>query len=185
MLAIVDLNTDSLYDALESLQTVLLPWLESRPPSLSEADAEREYVKMALQVIDQYDPELDEAKRTYYVYQLVAVLNQLAQSPNLQNMVSALRAESSQHQSQTNLVVETSEPYQRAFAEAVAKALGSSAANVYLDNQLVEAIAASIALFSETTSYVRAGRLPDLPKGQPLRERPQARYDVSPQPSER
>lgn len=182
MLAIIDLNTDTLHDALESLDTVLIPWLESREPSLSEEDLEREYVKMALQVINQHDPDLDEAKRTYYVYQLVAILKQLAQSPNLQNMVSALRAESRRQQSQTDFVVETAEPYLRAVAEAIGSF--QEAVNPYVLNKAVAMALASVASVYETTSYVRTGRLPDLPKGQPLRERPQVQYDVSPQPTD-
>ena len=169
MLAIVDLNTDTLHDALESLDTVLIPWLESREPSLSEEDLEREYVRMALQVIDQYDPDLDEAKRTYYVYQLVMVLKELANSPNLQDTVSALKAGDNVVQTQTA-------PFEystRMEHLIVGAAIQETAAQAPMRATKRPAPSAPI------------GRLPDLPEGQPLRERPQVRYDVTPQPSDR
>ena len=174
MLTLVDLNTDTLHDALESLDTVLIPWLESREPSLSEEDLERQYVRMALQVIDQHDPDLDEAKRTYYVYQLVVVLKELVKSPNLQDIVSALRAEHDVVQLQATSIAINKfselEPGVRALAEA-------------LSHQRT-APQALMGATKQAAPSVGVGRLPDLPTGQPLRERRQVRYDVTPQPSD-
>lgn len=91
MLAVVDLDVDSLGDALESLQTVLIPWLQQRSSlPLNEEEAEREYVKLALEVIARYDPTLDEAKQTYFVYRLVPVLRELAETPALSDVVQAM-----------------------------------------------------------------------------------------------
>ncbi len=169
MLAIVELNTDTLHDALESLDTILIPWLESRAPSLSEEDIEREYVKMALQIIDQYDPDLDEAKRTYYVYQLVTALKELARSPNLQDTVTTLRAEPNKASASVNEI-------NRLYSSIGVAGEGKSS--------FLTKLATGQGLVYVMTQK-QTGRLPELPKGQPLRERPQVRYDVTPNPTDR
>ncbi len=94
MLVTVDVEVDEMADAIESVQSVLLPWLvEHASESLSEEEAEREYVRLALEVLNQYNPTLDEARQTYFVYRLVSVINELVESPTLLRTVGVLTQE--------------------------------------------------------------------------------------------